>query len=164
MMNLSQPYDEQQQQQNQSSVANTSDNGNMNGKISIFNKLPKQNGETEPEPFIPVKDGLYRARLVNTKHVESKRSGRPMIQFTWELQGQPYGGKKLNSWVVTDSEKAFYVILLIAQCLLGDEYVEAEVDIDDLSDLHRRECNIQVEKIESNGKHINNVRRYYPIA
>ena len=163
-MNLSQAYDEQQNQgSNANMVSNGNSSGNDKGQTSMFDKK-NGSGEIEPEPFVPVKDGLYRARLVNTKQVESKRSGRPMIQFTWELQGQPYGGKKLNSWVVTDSEKARYVILLIAQCLLRDEYVEAELDIEDLSDLHRRECNLQVEKIESNGKHINNVRRYYPIA
>lgn len=83
-MNLNQPYDEQQQNQGDNanisgySNSNSNSSGNDNGQTSMFAKK-NGGGETEPEPFVPVKDGLYRARLVNTKQVESKRSGRPMI-------------------------------------------------------------------------------------
>lgn len=129
------------------------------------NTPPAAENGKEEDVFVPIKDGLYRARLVKAKKQKSKQTERPMIQFTWELQEPPYGGKKLNSYLVTDSEKALYVLDLMAQYLLGDDYEEDEFDWEeDLGQLVRRECLLQVEKIDLSGRQYNNVRRYYPLS
>ena len=61
-----------------------------------------KNATPMPE-YIPVPDGEYLATLDEVEFTESKENGRPMLKWTFTIQGPKYKNRKLWKYSLLDT-------------------------------------------------------------